>query len=285
MLSDVDVLDLGSDLRLRYRYFMRESLQHPAKLHLGLLAWLIERYTRPGETIADPMGGIGSTAYAALLQRNVILREIEPKWLNLACKNAACITRAAGLFAGTINLGQADAREPWGYMADHILFSPPYGCDAQHKAGTRTRNLADRLSKFDSRQVRYSQRWSSLAKRATTQQGAAALFNFAYGDHVAQLGHLRGERYWQAMEQVYTQARSALHPGGLLILIIKDHIRDGMRVQTAEQTVMLCERLGFTLAARHARRVCPLSLWQRRRKERGEPVVEEEDVLVFRGEA
>lgn len=69
-----------------------------------------------------------------------------------------------------------------------------------------------------------------------------------------------------------------------MILVIKDHIRDGMRVQTAEQTVMLCERLGFTLAARHARRVWPLSLWQRRRKERGLPIVEEEDVLVFRGE-
>src|SRR6185436_5267687 len=160
-----ELLDLGSDLRLRYRYFSKASLEHPAKLHLGLLAWLIERYTRPGETIADPMCGIGSTAHAALLQRNVILREIEPKWLNLARKNAACITHAAGLFAGNINVAQHDARQPWGYTADHILFSPPYGCDAQHRASSRTRNLVARLHRLGQRQVRYSARWASLAAR------------------------------------------------------------------------------------------------------------------------
>lgn len=278
-----ELLNLGSDLHLRYRYFTKASLAHPAKLHLGLLAWLVERYTAPGETIADPMAGIGSTAYAALLQRNVILREIEPKWLALAHENAASLVREAGLFAGTISVAQADARQAWGYVADHLIFSPPYGCDAQHTASSRTRNLVSRLHQLGHRQLRYSARWASLAARADEQQGAAALFNFAYGDHPAQLGHLRGARYWQAMELVYTQAAAALRPGGCLILIIKDHIKDGQRVQTAEQTITLCERLGFRLQARHARRVHPLSLWQRRRKERGLPVVEEEDVLVFRG--
>lgn len=281
MMATTESLDLGSDLRLRYRYFSKASLEHPAKLHLGLLAWLVERYTRPGEMIADPMAGIGSTAYAALLQRNVILREIEPKWLTLAHQNAASIIDDAGLFAGTISLGQADARQVWGYTADHLIFSPPYGCDAQHKASSRTRNLVTRLHQLGHRQVRYSARWASLAAHADAQRGAAALFNFAYGDHPAQLGHLRGERYWQAMEQVYTHALAALRPGGCMILIIKDHIRKGQRVPTAEQTIALCERLGFALQARHARRVWPLSLWQRRRKERGLPIVEEEDVLVF----
>jgi len=47
------------------------------------------------------------------------------------------------------------------------------------------------------------------------------------------------------------------------------------------ETMKLCEGLGFVLVARHQRRVYPLSLWQRRRKEQGLPVVEEEDVLVF----
>ena len=54
---------------------------------------------------------------------------------------------------------------------------------------------------------------------------------------------------------------------------------------TADSTVATCESLGFSLHARHQRRVFPLSLWQRRRKEMGLPVVEEEDVLVFRKES
>jgi hypothetical protein len=106
---------------------------------------------------------------------------------------------------------------------------------------------------------------------------------FHYGDHPAQLGAFRGKRYWTAMEAVYTQAYAALHRGGTMILVIKDHIRRGVHIQVADQTVALCESLGFVLVERHARLVHPLSLWQRRRKERGELIVEEEDALIFRG--
>jgi hypothetical protein len=279
MIETTDLLDLGSDLGLRYRYFTRTSLAHPAKLHLGLLAWLVERYTRPGETIADPMAGIGSTAYAALLQRNVVLREIEPPWLAHCHENAALIIRAAGLFAGAIDVGQGDAREGWGFQADHIVFSPPYGCANSPHRGSRASWFERRRRLLES--GRLSPRWTELVQHQDDHAGAMAAELFHYGQHPAQLGHLRGAAYWTAMEHVYTQTRTSLRPGGYLILIIKDHIRNGQRVRVADQTVALCERLGFRLHARHARKVYPLSLWQRRRKERGEPVVEEEDVLVF----
>src|SRR5258708_6972332 len=114
-------LVFGSDVALRTRWFVPASFQHPAKLHLGLLHWLIERYTLPGETIADPMTGSGGILYAASLQRHVIAREIEPRWIELMRENAAHIIAQAGLFAGHIDIDQADARQPWGYTADHIL--------------------------------------------------------------------------------------------------------------------------------------------------------------------
>jgi len=272
-------LDLGSDLALRYRYFTRESLAHPAKLHLGLLRYLIDRYTAPGDTIADPMAGIGSTAYAALLQRNVILREIEPRWLALAHENAALIIREAGLFAGAIDVGTADAREPWGFQADHIIFSPPYACRASTNQTSR-HYVSHKIYKLaKSEGLAYTDRWHKFVGSPTV--GAAGAMTFFYGEHPSQVGAFRGAAYWQAMEQVYTQARTALRPGGSMILVIKDHIRDGRRVCVATETAEHCERLGFRLVERFARRVYPLSLWQRRRKEQGLPVVEEEDVLVF----
>lgn len=40
-------LTLGVDRGERQKYFVAELFQHPAKLHLGLLAWLIDRYTAP----------------------------------------------------------------------------------------------------------------------------------------------------------------------------------------------------------------------------------------------
>jgi hypothetical protein len=94
------------------------------------------------------------------------------------------------------------------------------------------------------------------------------------------MGYMTGKRYWAAMRDIYSQAYHALD-GGYMVLVLKDHIRDHKRVFTSDMTVALCEELGFRLVARHARRVSPLSLWQRLNKERGEQVVETEDVLVF----
>lgn len=271
-------LDLGSDLALRYKFFSRASLAHPAKLHLGLLAWLLERYTKPGDTICDPMAGMGSTAYAALLQRHVMLREIEPRWLAFAHENAAIILREGGMFAGSIDVGQADAREPWGLEADHILFSPPYGVSFSGKKNSKGM-LSHRQKSLQANGVPLSERWKLLFE--TDQPGAAGAYRFFYGQHPAQLGHLRGDRYWAAMSAVYARARDSLKSDGTMILVIKDHIRRGVQICVADQTVALCESLSFSLVARHARRVHPLSLWQRRRKERGELIVEDEDVLVF----
>ncbi len=269
------LLDFGSDIGLRRRWFTQTSFGHPAKLHLGLLQWIVDTYTLPGQRIADPMSGVGSVLYAATMQRSVVARELEAHWIELMRENAAHITEQAGLFAGHIDIGQADAREPWGYQANHIITSPPYACEASTTPNPN-RGLRYRLR---AGQVPYGERWQKFLDQPT--QGSMGMVTFHYGRHPAQIGHLRGTRYWEAMRQVYTQARMALRPGGYLILILKDHIALGLRVPTTQHTIALCESLGFQLSARHQRRIFPLSLWQRRRKEAGLPVVEEEDVLVF----
>lgn len=275
-VTDIAPLDFGSDLHLRNKWFTPESLAHPAKLHLGLLHWLIERYTKPGDTIADPMAGIGSILYAATLQRAVIAREIEPRWLEIAHRNAAHMYHEAGLFVGLMNVGQHNAREPWDYQADHIIFSPPYGNEISAKPNN---NRALKLA-LQKKPAIGGKRWQSFLAHPTA--GAIAMSTYSYGTHPAQIGHYRGPRYFQAMSEIYTQAHHSLRTGGFLILIVKDHISEGLRIHTAESTVATCQELGFALHARHQRRVFPLSLWQRRRKEQGLPVVEEEDVLVFR---
>lgn len=273
-----EVLDLGSDVGIRNRWFVRASFAHPAKLHLGLLEWIVRRYTEPGDMIADPMAGVGSVLLAATMQRDVIAREIEPKWLALAHDNAAHLIREAGLFAGRIDLGQADAREPWGYTADHIIFSPPYGSDFGRGPQARKGYLDHRAGKAMEAGSKYSRLWERAASGVS--EGAAASLTLIYGQHEGQVGHFRGKRYWQAMSDIYARAHDALR-GGYMVLVIKDHIADGKHIRVADDTVTLCEGLGFRLVERHYRRVHPLSLWQRRRKERGEPVIELEDVLVF----
>lgn len=277
MATEIEILDLGSDLGLRNRWFLPESFAHPAKLHLGLFVWLMERYTKPGDVIADPMAGIGSSLLAAAYQRHVIAREVEAKWLDIMRQNAAHIQAEAGLFIGSMEMAQGDARKPWGFTADHLLFSPPYGCSASRNPNAR--KLLRHKIRAEEAGKRYGARWQALALNPTP--GSMGATTFHYGTSEGQIGHWRGKRYWVAMTEIYTNAYQALR-GGFMIVIVKDHISKGKRVETAAETVRLCESLGFVLHARHQRRVFPLSLWQRRRKERGDPVVEEEDALVFR---
>lgn len=276
------MLELGSDVGIRRQWFTAESFAHPAKLHLSLLQWIIDRYTLPGDTIGDPMAGIGSILLAATQQRNVIAREIEPQWLEQLHRNASRIYAQAGLLAGRIEIGQADAREPWTFTADHIVFSPPYGCDFTNVSGNSRRGyLSAKQAKLAKLEGGFHRRWEQLFVQPEAS-GAVAGQIFRYGNHPAQIGHFRDRRYWDAMRAIYTNAHASLRRHGVMVLIIKDHIRNGRRVTVADDTVSLCENLGFCLDERHARHVWPLSLWQRRRKERGEPIVEEEDVLVFR---
>lgn len=270
------LLEFGTDVALRSRWFVLASFQHPAKLHLGLLGWLLDRYTMPGETILDPMAGSGSILFAAAQQRHVIAYEIEPRWLDVLHANATQIRQHAGLFLGNITIKQMDARQPWQHDADCVLFSPPYGNQASATPNGR-RMLPYRLHQLT---VPSDRRWQHLAEHPT--HPALGAVTFHYGTHPNQIGHFRGERYWQAIRQIYAQAHSSLRPQGSLILIVKDHICEGKRVPTAMNTISMCEALGFSSYAHHRRRVHNLSLWQRRRKERGQPVVEEEDILIFK---
>lgn len=125
----------------------------------------------------------------------------------------------------------------------------------------------------------YGGRWQQMVEHP--RRGAWGAYTFHYGQSAGQIGHYRGARYWYAMEQIYAQAYAALRPGGSMILVIKDHVADGHQVPTADRTVALCMHLGFQPIARHRRRVWPLSLWQRRRREQGKPVIEAEDIIVL----
>jgi tRNA G10 N-methylase Trm11 len=225
------------------------------------------------------MAGSGSILLAAVMGRNVIARDVEPNWVDLMLQNAKQMNQQ-DLFSsefGQIDIAQGNARAAWGFKAAHLIFSPPYGCAASPNPQAR-RMLPYKLATTPG--IKYHERWNKLL--ANPGPGAMGALVFHYGEHPDQIGHWRGARYWEAMKEIYNQARISLEADGYMILVIKDHIYKGQRVRVADQTVNLCETLGFKLHERHQRKVWPLALWQRRRKERGEPTVEVEDVLVFK---
>jgi len=122
-------LKLKPDASLRRKFMVPESIAHPAKMHCGLLLEIVERYTKPGDWILDPMGGSGTTLLAALSGRNVVCVEMESHFITPMRASWAKMRQQAmlGHTLGQVLILQGDARcLPLG-RADVVVTSPPLG--------------------------------------------------------------------------------------------------------------------------------------------------------------
>lgn len=113
--------------------FTQESNRHPAKMAVQLCYRIFEHgrargYWTLGDTILDPMGGIGTTGIVgASLGYDVVLLELEHHFLSLAAANI-CVLRTRMPSAGKISLLPGDARQLQTVLAraDAAITSPPY---------------------------------------------------------------------------------------------------------------------------------------------------------------
>jgi len=122
-----------------YRNVMpEEAVAHPAKANTRLLEFLISKFTKPGDTVLDPMAGSGSTGVVAALHgRNAVQVELEEKfykWMEKAREN---VEKHPTLTPkGKIVNIQGDARKLSKILkdADVIVTSPPYAKSDMRKS-------------------------------------------------------------------------------------------------------------------------------------------------------
>lgn len=116
------------DTAFRKQFFMPESFAHPAKMDAQLLIKIVEEYTKPGETILDPMAGMGTTMLACTLGRNCVLVELEPPFCKMMQDNwkEVRMRPQLGYQMGDCQIIQGDARQLEGLLVDKIVTSPPY---------------------------------------------------------------------------------------------------------------------------------------------------------------
>ena len=122
-------LVFGVDTKHRKEWFTGISFSHPAKMSLPLQLWIIENYTKPGDTILDPMAGSGTVLVACSLGRNVIAVELEPKFVEIMKGNWEKIKQRGpqlGYSMGQAQIIQGDARNLEDILVDHAVFSPPF---------------------------------------------------------------------------------------------------------------------------------------------------------------
>lgn len=136
------ILKFKGHLHSQLSYYSDNSVKHPAKMDIRLTRWILQRFTREGETVLDPMSGIGSTLLEAVnMNRNCIAVEFEKKfadWTNenlrLLNRNRAIDKRGSGIVV------QGDARnltDVLNRQVDDIVFSPPHGISIGTRAGGR----------------------------------------------------------------------------------------------------------------------------------------------------
>src|SRR5687768_17620652 len=112
-------------------------LVHPAKFPETMAQEFIEFFTKPGETVLDPMAGTGSTLIAALRAgRNSHGIELNPKYAEIAKQiieqERATLGDSISELQSRIINGDATLASNYQLpLIDYVLTSPPY-CDMLH---------------------------------------------------------------------------------------------------------------------------------------------------------
>ena len=124
--------------------YLPASTAHPAKMLPAIAATAITRYSEPGDLVADPMCGIGTTLVEAIhLGRDAIGVEYEPRWAHLAAANITYARRQGAPGAAEVIRGDArqlpallparQSRGGWRWWSPH----PPTGAPSTGRSAPR----------------------------------------------------------------------------------------------------------------------------------------------------
>lgn len=241
------ILDYPRDL-LRYHYFVKDSNTHQAKMELRTFKWIVEKYTKPGDTILDPMSGVGTVHFATFMGRHTVAIELVPDFVELQHRNIVnmndlwyegqfyeefnswdykperpseplilegdCRRHLPLADVGTIHNGIITDYGP----IDAVIFSPPYG------------NL-----------------WAFSASNRESKVAQEKNYVVGYDDSVANVGNYPNYiHYLTAMKIIYGKCYETLKPGGVLVTVVKDYIHQGRRLLCSKDNLRLCLEVGFT---------------------------------------
>ena len=137
--------------------YLPAATAHPAKMLPAIAATAIARYSEPGDLVADPMCGIGTTLVEAIhLGRDAIGVEYEPRWAHIAAANITHARRQGA--SGEAEVIRGDARQlpallPPGIAGRVALVvtSPPYGRSVHGQVRAEQRAGGGGVEKYDNR--------------------------------------------------------------------------------------------------------------------------------------
>jgi modification methylase len=254
--------------------YLPASTAHPAKMLPAIAATAITRYTQPGDLVADPMCGIGTTLVEAIhLGRDAIGVEFEDRWAQIAAANISWARRHGAVGAGQVIRG--DARQltsllPPGMAgrAALVVTSPPYGPSVHGQVRAEQRSGGGGVEKYDNR----------------------------YSRDPANLAHHGLDDMLAGFTQILAGCRALLRPGGVAVVTARPWRHHGELVDLPAAVLAAGQAAGLIPAARYVALLAGLrggkliprpSFFQldniRKARRRGQPwhLIVHEDVLVF----
>ncbi|MGO9784302.1 MAG: TRM11 family SAM-dependent methyltransferase [Streptosporangiaceae bacterium] len=257
--------------------YLPESMAHPAKMLPAIAATAIERYTEPGDLVADPMCGIGTTLVEAIhLGRDGLGVEFEDRWAQIAAANIAHARRGGA--AGNAEVIRGDARQlpallPPGMAgrAALVVTSPPYGPSLHGQVRAEQRHGGGGVEKYDNR----------------------------YSRDPANLAHHGLDDLLAGFTAILAGCKMLLRPGGVAVVTARPWRSHGELVDLPAAVLAAGASAGLIPAARCVALLAGLrgghlvarpSFFQldnlRKARRRGEPwhLIVHEDLLIFRAQ-
>lgn len=252
--------------------YVRESVQHPARMLPAIAAHAVTAYTKPGDLVLDPMCGIGTTLVEAIhAGRDAIGVEYESRWSDIADANikhahTQGATGRAGVIRGDATRILSLVPAALAGQVALVVTSPPYGPTVHGLV----RPGADGVAKFDN------------AYNDGTDRG-----NLAYRD-------LTGLA--DGFAQILAGCHTLLKPGGVVVVTARPWRKHGELVDLPSAVIGAGVRAGLTpvdrcvallAAVRDGGLVARPSFFQlqavRKARAAGTPMhlIAHEDVLVF----
>jgi len=174
------------------KFFPEDAVKHPAKANLNLIDFLIDKYSREGDLILDPMSGTGSTCVLASLKgRDAICIDIEPQFYQWMEKAREIVEKTfmLGRKGRIINiLGDARRLSELLKQIDIIITSPPY---ADMKRGSSDLDAVERYAERWERHAR-EKKWNTWGLDFHTEgrlRSAESLIR-GYSDNPDNIGNL-----------------------------------------------------------------------------------------------
>ena len=208
------------------------------------------RYSYTKENMDGSEGNIGNLKYG-----NIDAVITSPPYENVIAEGDA-----GPLAHASYDPDFKDKRQGYTSRVDAVITSPPYQAFGASREGEKIRTGKSKIHKEKSLPTTYTK------------------------EQTDNLGNLQGDTYLSAMKLVYEQCYKVLKPGGLMILVVKNFIRNKKEIDLKADTRRLCEQAGFEFIEEHHRLLTSQSFWRilYMRKYPNAPKIDKEYILVFK---